>query len=40
MQTESGQGIRGPTDEGLGEEDDYFQGVEMDEGGPGEFVWP
>ena len=40
MQTESGQGIRGPTTEGLEEEEEYFEGVEVDEGGPGEFVWP
>lgn len=39
VQAEDGQSIRDPTDEGLQEGEDYFQGMEDDCRGPHEFVW-
>lgn len=40
VQTEDGQSIGDPTDEGMEANENYFQGVEADERGADEFVWP
>ena len=40
VQTEDGQSIGDPTDEGMEADEDYFQGVQADERGADEFVWP
>jgi len=40
VRIEDGHSIQGPTIEGLEEGENYFQGLEADERGPQEFIWP